>query len=276
MKNFLAPVFKNKAFQAVTKFYVDHETTILTGGTIGFGIATTAVVYKNSPIIHNIIDAAKEALAELDPDDENYEDDKKEIYRMALKDLVKPVTEIVIFQGAQIVTAMLTKKNSDKKDAKIAELAGAVSMAQQAVHYYQEFHKEAEEELGEKKLNKIHDEMSKKAEPIYCELNPSAGEQIFRDPYSGRAFVCTEDRIKLACERMSKEVRDYDEANLNGEYYQTLGLDDTALGEQWGYAAENESIEIYYHKSLVDISTPNGNRAGYDIYLIPEPVFLDK
>lgn len=284
MKNFLAPVMQNKVVNAITsnvgKFYIAHESAILTGGTIGFSIATTAVTYHNSDKIHYILREAAKMLNVCENDDQ-----KKQVYTSTLKQLAPLVTPILIFQASTIGCAVFAKKQSDKR---IAELAGALTVAQQAVSYYQTFQKEAEEALGEKKYEKLQNDIYKNQEvdgrrftAIASEGAP--GEVLIIDKYSGRPFWCTTDRIENAAREYSRRLTPsggYDQQSIN-DLYELIGNSDltpTDLGEKFGHIADYDfnSQEVSAHFVDTHYVFPNGTRIpAFEMYLYPEPAYID-
>lgn len=286
MKNFLAPVMKNKVVNAVTsnvsKFYIAHESAILTGGTIGFSIATTAVTYQNSDKIHYILREASKMLDVCENDDQ-----KKQVYTSTLKQLAPLVTPILIFQAATIGCAVFAKKQSDKR---IAELAGALTVAQQAVSYYQTFQKEAEEALGEKKYEKLQNDIYKNQEidgrrftNVASEGAP--GEVLMIDKYTGRPFWCTTQRVSLAVEEARRIITPDDNGNVRNslvtvdDIYGLIGnLDLTnetsELATRFGYpAGENDFSARFADTHYV---FPNGTIIpAFMFYLYPEPGCID-
>lgn len=273
-KNFLAPVLQNKVVTTVANFYSEHKTTILAGGTIGFSITTTAIVFRNSPMIHQIIWDTKDAI-----DAANSEEDKKSIYKSALKELAPLVAPIILFQTGTIVTTIISKKDSDRKDSKIAELTSAAAVATQVIEQYQTFQKEAEAQLGEKKLAKVREAISEKSgQEVVENIDLAPGEFIFRDHYCGHIFKGTKDTVRLACERLSNEgmLADYGAAVLNGEYYKTLGVpDDTELGDKWGYMFECGGQEVTPQFVLKEFLVNGSLVPGYEVYLSPSPEYID-
>ena len=283
MKNFLAPVMKNKVVSKVTsevsKFYVAHESTILTGGTIGFSLATTAVTYKNSAEINRILEETREALYSADSEDE-----KKLIYKTTLKELAPLVLPILAFQAATIGCALYSKRQSDKK---LAAAAGALSIAQEAIARYQQFQKDAEEALGEKKYAKLQNDIYKNQEvdgrrftDVASEGAP--GEVLIVDKYSGRPFWCTTGRIEMAAWEMKRRLSPdggYDQLSINDLYdlIDNKDLTPNDLGGKFGYVSGSDwENDISAHFADTHYVFPNGTRIpAFEMFLYPEPAFLD-
>lgn len=283
MKNFLAPVMKNKVVSKVTsevsKFYVAHESAILTGGTIGFSLATTAVTYKNSAEINRILEETREALYSADSEDE-----KKLIYKTTLKALAPLVLPILAFQAATIGCALYSKRQSDKK---LAAAAGALSIAQEAIARYQQFQKDAQEALGEKKYAKLQNDIYKNQEvdgrrftDVASEGAP--GEVLIIDKYSGRPFWCTTGRIEMAAWEMKRRLSPdggYDQLSINDLYdlIDNKDLTPNDLGGKFGYVSGSDwENDISAHFADTHYVFPNGTRIpAFEMFLYPEPAFLD-
>lgn len=274
MKNFLEPVLKNKVTSSISNYCTLHKSSLLATGTIGFSLSTTAVVYKNSPMIHDIIWDTRDAL-----DAANNDEEKKAIYKAAIKDLTPLVAPIIILQAGTIVTTIVTKKDSDKKDKLISELSSAAVASAQIISEYEQFKKEAEAQIGEKKMTKIEETVNaKKGEVVDIDLHTGPGEFIFRDVYCGHIFKGTKDTVKLACERMHNEMVDTMDSAvfLNGEYYQTLGVDDTTIcGEHWGYFVEFDNNCIRPEFIATEIEVNGIKVPGYNVHLYPEPDYIN-
>lgn len=262
--NLVKTITSNKMFGKVASFYLSNESVILTGGTIGFSLATTSVALRNAAKIQSIVTAAKNDLRD-------YPEDKKEIYGKTIKLLAPLISPIIIFQTATIITTVMQKKQSDKK---LAEAAGALSLAQNALTQYKEFTKAAEKELGKKKTEKLDREIneSKEYEPLKMvdTLSKKDGDILLIDPYSGRSFYGTEDRIKAAVSDLRLYLRDNEFASLNDPYYQDLGLEDTELGEDNGWQTDDFS-SISYQLCPTRILTNEGLKPGFAVEIYPKP-----
>lgn len=282
-KNFLAPVMKNKVVSKVTseisKFYVAHESAILTGGTIGFSLATTITMYKNADEIKKVLENAKETLYYADSEDE-----KKLIYKTTLKQLVPLVLPIMIFQGMTIGCALYSKRQSDKK---LAAAAGALSIAQEAIARYQQFQKDAQEALGEKKYAKLQNDIYKnqtvdgrRFTNIASEGAP--GEVLIIDKYSGRPFWSTTGQCEMAAWEIKRRLSPdggFDLQTIN-DLYDLIGnndLTENELGKRFGYVAGSDwENDISVHFADTHYVFPNGTMIpAFEMYLYPEPGCVD-
>lgn len=265
-----------KAAGEIGRFYINHQSTIITCGTIGFSMATTAVAMRNADRIKVVIADAKDALSNCDTKEE-----RKQVYVIFLKELTPLVLPIVIFQAATIGCAIFSKKQLDVKDQRIAELAGALSIAQTAVAQYQTFQKEAEEALGEDKYAKLQNDIYKKQD-VDCRRYTVApegdpGQTLYVDKYSGRPFWSYSAQMEYAAKEMGRRLSPnggYDYLSIN-DYYDIVDNPDLApneLGRFFGYAAGEEPS---VHFSDTHVIFPNGTRVqAAMVYLYPEPGML--
>lgn len=290
MKNFLAPVVQNKVVNSVVtnagKFYIAHESAILTGGTIGFSLATTAVTYRNSAKINELIINAREALYQC-----NTKKEKNDVYRMFLKELAPLVLPILIFQGATIACAVLSKKRSDKIEAKLAETAGALTIAQAAIAQYQSFTKEAETALGEKKYQKLQEDIYKGQDFdgrrfTHVAYEGAPGEILLIDKYSGKPFWCSTDRVSNAATELSRRLSPaggYDVQTVD-DWYSIIGnkdlipeKDEGVLATKFGYVADGYGTDDICARFVERRYVfPNGTFIpAFMVYLYPEPACID-
>ena len=282
MKNFLAPVMQNKVVGTMTseisKFYINHESAILTGGTIGFSMATTAITLKNSRDINYILDITRNSLEACQTKEE-----RNEVYAEALKKLAPLVLPIVVFQSATIGCALYSKRQADKK---LAAAAGALSIANEAIARYQAFQKQTEEALGEKKYEKLQNDIYSKQEvdgrrftAIASEGAP--GDVLIIDKYSGRPFWCNTERVVNAGRELSRMIspRGGNEMVTIDDFYGLIGNVDltsqeSVLATRFGYVAGIDDISVRFADTHYRF--PNGTVIpAFEMYLYPEPGCID-
>ena len=286
MKGQLAKITTNKVVSRVTgeigKFYLAHESTILTGGTIGFSMATTAVTYRNADRIKAILSDASYILQEA-KDNGNQEEVKK-VYADTLKRLAPLIAPIVIFQAATIATACVSKKRSDKK---LAEAAGALSIAQAAISQYQSWQKDTEEALGEKKYEKLQSDIYKNKEVdgrLFSDtpLEGAPGEVLIIDKYSGRPFWSHTSKVENAANELGRMLYagGADQVTIN-DFYDLIGnnnLTPNELGERFGYIADmgyDMAGDITARFADTHYVFPNGTKIpAFELYLWPEPDYV--
>ena len=286
MKNALATkVLRNKVVGEVSKFYLAHESTILTSGTIGFSMATTAVTYRNADKIKQILSDASYILAEA----KDHEDEErvKQIYAETLKKIVPLVTPIVIFQAATITCTILSKKRSDLLESKLAETAGALSIAQTAIAQYQSWNKDTQEVLGEKKYEKLQNDIYKNREVdgrLFSDtpLEGAPGEVLIIDKYSGRPFWCHTSKVENAASELGRMIYagGADQVTIN-DFYDLIAnnnLTPNELGERFGYIADmgyDMAGDISARFADTHYVFPNGTKIpAFELYLWPEPDYV--
>lgn len=268
----------SKGVCEIGKFYIANESLILTTGTIGFSFATTAVTYKNAVAINNVLTDAKYALMNC-----NTKEEKSEVYKLMLKELFHLAAPIIIFQGLTVACAVTSKKRYDKK---LAEAAGALSIAQAAIAQYQSFQKQAEKELGEEKYHEIQEEIYKNQEidgrrfsVVASEGAP--GEGLFIDKYSGKPFWSTREQIKMAAREMNRVISKDGEPVTIDDFYGLIGNKDltdqqceSLLAQRFGYLPGHDVITPHFADSHYVF--PNGSVVQCaEVYLYPEPEFID-
>lgn len=268
----------------LAKFYISNESLILTTGTIGFSLATTAVTLKNAEKISITLNSARDALAQC-----NTREEKSSVYRLFLKEMAPLILPIVIFQSATIGCAILNKKRSDKLEMKLAETAGALTIAQTAISQYQNFQKEASEVLGEEKYVELHDEIGAAKEYdgtrwANIAQQGAPGEQLFIDMYTGKPFWCTFDRIDNAAKELSRMIGPNGTADVAtvDDFHGLIGNKDltdhsSLLTERMGYTSRSDGrtgVTVHYTDSHYIF--PNGTRIQCsEVYLYPEPACID-
>lgn len=269
----------NKIIGEIGRFYINHESAILTTGTIGFSWAATCVAMKNATEVHYILADCRDALQNC-----NTKEERNQVYSITLKELFPLMFPILLLEGASTACAIFSKKQYDKK---LAEAAGALSIAQAALTQYQLFQKETEKALGEEKYLELQDDICKNIDVdgrrfTTLTTEGAPGEMLFIDKYSGRPFWCHESRIKFATERLSvalsQDNGSYDGVISINDWYdeiQNPDLTRTELGDRFGYLAKVEKNGISYRLSDTHFIFPNGTRVqAAEVYLYPEPDYI--
>ena len=277
--NVVGPVLKK-----VGKFYLEHQSLILTGGTIGFSLATTAVTFKNARYILNSLDAAKEALENAESKEE-----KEQIYKDVLKDLAPKVIPIIIFQTATIICSVQNKRLVDKKDKQLMEAASALALAQNAIAQYQAFNEKAEDQLGEKKTAKIRSEIAQERleqQPMNANNTvnvPMTNEDyIYHDVFANRYFHSQKSpsEIENFCTNLSKDLYDGncddDKATVNDIYnYISRDLSVTS-GNSFGWIASDicgRSVSDFIKVCITPAEMDDHKTLCYELDIMARPLF---
>ena len=272
----------NKVFGEIGKFYVNHQSVILTGGTIGFSMATTAVAMRNAVKINDILYTARDALSQCDTKEE-----KNAVYKLFMKELVPLVLPILILQAATIGCAVVSKKQLDIKDQKLAEAAGALSIYQSAVAQYQAFAKEAETALGEKKYDKLQSDISKdmvvdgrRFTSLASEGAP--GEILLIDYYTGKPFWGTRDKCNTAAHELTVKLKSGYEIATVEDWHEYINNPDLStefetLTSKFGYVEGGYGTDDICAKFTDShYRFPNGTVIpAFIVRLYPEPACVE-
>lgn len=280
MKNPLTVVTQNKVVKEVGRFYLDHQSLILTGGTIGFSLATTAVTIKNSRAIINTLDDAKAMLA-----DETDEARRKEIYGLTIKELAPKVLPIVVLQAATIACSLEAKRLTDSTAKKLSEATSALTLAQGAIAQYQAFNEKAEEELGEKKAAKLRKEIAAERieESPKTDANTFAnGSYLYHDVFGNRYIYSNKSPqdIEQYCFDLSKDLYDGncdgDEVCVN-EIYNYINKDlQIASANSFGWKAEDgrgRHASDLIRIAITPAEMSDHQTLCYDLDLMASPLF---
>lgn len=240
MKRLLSTIKPKQLLQkirgVISGYVLEHQGSVLTGGTIVCNILGISITYKNSPAIHGIISSTRQALR--DPD--LSEEDRKKIQKDALIELARLVSPIVLFFAGSTACAIINQK---KSEAKIATLTAALTMAQNTISEYDLFKEEVRNDVGEEKYREIQQEVADdvadravaKALPI---VNPK--EELFYFDYLGIFFSSTVDRVKAAMNNVNGILR------RNG-----------IAGESYGHATHRGNEIVTYADICCELGVPN-------------------
>lgn len=280
----LPAVFKSQAITKFTdpmcKFWVQHDADILTAVSISSGIATTGLMYKNSPEIHDIIAYYKEEIRRTKNPEK-----KKKLYLDAIRELNPLVTPLLILGTTSIVTSVASNRKQNKR---IATISAGAAMTANALKEYEFFKEEAKKALGEEKVKDVEKKAAEKAaKEIVVEnaevghaIKPLPGDKVYYDKWTGRQFSTNKKKIELAIRNLELQVRaladeDDDPVTLN-DWYRLIGLEETEAGKVmgWNVSDRNSHFEYYIYSNSED----NGD--DYDfvgvIDLWPHPILLER
>lgn len=288
MKNPLSIVTKNPIVMDGLKkagaFYLEHQSTFLAGGTIGFSLATTAVTMRKSRDIMNTLDDAKVMLAETEDKEK-----KKEIYEATIKEIAPKLLPILALQAATIACALRSKKITDEKDKRLLEAASALSLAQNAITQYQMFNDKAEEQLGEKKTKKIRQEIAQERieEQPMTEKNtfnaPMVNEDyLYHDIFGNRYIHSSKspsDIEKFAMD-MSKDLYDGncedDRLDVNELYNYICRNASIRSGSDFGWRAEDacgRQVSDIVKVVITPAEMGDHKTLCYDLDIMARPLF---
>lgn len=263
-----------KVAAPISSFAIKNERTLLMIGTIGTSIGTTALTFKNAQQIQEIIYDTKNLIATA-----RDEDDKKQIYGTALKELAPLVLPILLLQTSTIVLSVRSKVAADNQ---LADAASALAVANNTIASYRAFQKEASKELGEAKTDKIihniekddlekHPQTAENTTKTYIPANATAN-MIFKyyDTLGGRYFYSEKSPSTVTAEFMSLlvDLKQGKYSNYNDRGNAFLPLNDiyrlfgsaileTSIGDEYGIPDEevvNEDIDKNLARDYMRIS----------------------
>ncbi len=212
----------------------NNSTHILTALAVGGVVGTSVLAAKATPAAVREVEELREKVP--------YQLKKTEILRVTWKHYVPAaiagVSTIACIVGANTI--------SSKREA--ALVAGA-AFTERA---YKEFRESAKEELGEKKVNELHEKAYSKAvaeNPPAPELIPTDADKILcMDAWSQRYFQANRNMIDKAVNDVNFQVINNEYASVN-DFWRYLGLAPTTHGEEFGWSTTHK-MDIWYTSIL--------------------------
>lgn len=228
--------------KTVGKEAVKHSPGIMAGLAVA-GVATTAyLAFKSSPKAHEIVEAKKRDLEDIDETDKAT---RRQIRLEMTKELV-PVLAPVVISG--VVTMVLIFSSHSLNSRRQAVLSAAYSATQTA---YQEYKEKTKALVGPKKSTTIHDSI---VEDHVEKLGPpndktvivtGDGDYLCLDDYSGRYFKSTHEKIRQIVNEINYRLISEMYISLN-EFYEELGLPPIRLGDNIGWNVDSGLFDIRF------------------------------
>ena len=226
-----------------------HSPEILMGIGIAGMITTTVLAVKATPKALALIEEEKlRKYKETEDDTITKAEAVKVAWKPYIPATVTGVASIMCLIGSSSVSARRT-----------AALAAAYQISETALTEYRE---KVVETIGEKKEQLVRDKVAKER----IENNPVSKSEVIItndgitlcfDPVSGRYFKSNIERIKRIenelNKRMLHDITGY--VSLN-EFYDELGLEQTAIGDDLGWNVDN-LIDISFSSQIADNGEPS-------------------
>lgn len=262
----------------VTDAFEENQSSIFIGlGLAAFGTAVILACVE-SPKAKKVIDKTKEDLVDVNEmyedeemTEEDYKEAKKDIYIDCGKELLKRYGPVVLL-AASGTACILNAHSIDT--GKIAGLTTALQISESTKKLYKE---KVIEKIGEKKEREIVDEVhreqvkrTKKPEekkiPVLETTKPA---QLCFDPYTGRYFRCSVDRIKSAINSVNEYMLNnmVQTADLN-DFYDNVGLPNVK-GEVKGWNIDHGCISFVPSSAVTE-----DDDSCLVIDFSPEPAYL--
>lgn len=219
-----------------------HSPEILTAIGIAGMISSTVLAVKATPKALMLIEDARYEKGE----DLTAIEKTKACWKCYIPAAVSGVTSAACLIGANSVNA---KRN--------AALATAYKISETALTEYKE---KVVETIGEKKEKTVRDKVAKgkvdknpvsKNEIIITEK----GNTLCYDAISGRYFKSDIEKIKKAANELNRRMLSEMYISLN-EFYHSLGLHETSLGDNLGWNIDEGLIELDFSSQIADDGTP--------------------
>lgn len=240
----LANLIKKVQF-VVTK----HSPEILMGVGIAGMITTTVLAVKATPKALALIEEEK-LRRYKDVEDDSITN--LEVVKVAWK----PYIPAVVTCAASVACLVGSTSVSARRTA---ALAAAYQISETALTEYRE---KVIETIGEKKEQIVKDKVAKDR----IEKNPvtkseviitNDGVTLCFDPISGRYFKSNIDRIKRAENELNKQMlQDITGYVSLNDFYDELGLDRTAIGDDLGWNVE-KLIDMSFSSQIADSGEPS-------------------
>jgi hypothetical protein len=138
-----------------------------------------------------------------------------------------------------------------------AALATAYAFSESTLKDYQ---RKVVEEIGEKKEKKVRDAIAKDK----IDQNPVGnqsiiitgdGDSLCYDVMCKRYFYSSIDKLRKAENELNRRLRSDDYVSLN-EFYNEVGLDDTAIGYEFGWNIDRGYIELEFSSHIASNGKP--------------------
>jgi len=229
---------KSNVLKTVKPFVAKHEPELL-------------MVMGISGMIFSVawgIKATGKAIRKIDLRKQELNKDKLTT-REVIQTTWKLYLPVVISTAASIPCIVAGNRVSNKRNM---ALAAAYTMTETALQEYQDKTKEI---LGEKKYEKLQEQVSEeKVRNTYQEGMKNVtligdGESLFYEPLSGRYFKTNWNRISKAANELNADALGSMSGEITlSEWYDILGLPDTELSDERGWTIANGK------QGIIDIS----------------------
>lgn len=236
-----------------------HSPEILTGLGIAGMITGAIMAVKVTPKALDIMAEIKE---------QHQEDTDKKAYS---KDIVTKVAPVyipsVLVSGLSIACLVGASSVNFRRNT---ALATAYSLSETALREYQE---KVVETIGEKKEEAVRAAVAKDnidRNPVVNNeiIITGSGDTLCYDILCKRYFKSNIDKLRKIENDLNRRMRTENYISLN-EFYYEVGLDDVAIGYEFGWNIDKGYIELEFSSHLTDDGTPClvvgfANRPDYD------------
>ena len=231
-----------KVFNRVILATKKHQPEILTGIGIAGMITTTIMAVKATP-------KALDRIAEIK--ERHSEDTDKKAYAKDVVTKVAPVYIPATVVGGFAVSCLIGASSVNYR--RNAALATAYTLSESALKEYQE---KVVETIGEKKEEVVRSAIAKEKitqDPVANKeiIVTGGGDTLCYDVMCKRYFYSSIEKLKKIENDLNRRMRTEDYISLN-EFYYEVGLDDVAIGYEFGWNIDRGYIELEFSAQLTE------------------------
>jgi hypothetical protein len=219
-----------------------NSPSILTGFGVAGLIGTVALAIKATPKAMEILEREKD-FREIE------EGDTSPIDPLDAVELTWKCYIPTIAMGALTITCMIGSNHISLR--RNAALLSLYSIAESTLKEYQE---KVVEQIGEKKEEKLRSEIAQD----HLDKNPvdnktviitGKGDYLCYDAFSGRYFRSNIEALQRAEIAFNQRLMRSDWLCIN-EFYYEIGLESIELGDEMGFIAERNKLELKFDSKL--------------------------
>jgi Family of unknown function (DUF6353) len=229
-----------------------NSQTILTALAVAGVVSTVAMAIRATPVALDLIEKEKDFREDEFGIDHDTSIEPKDVVELTWKAYIPTA-----MMGATTITCIILANHISLR--RNAALASLLTLAEQAAREYQT---KVVEQIGEKKEEKIRDEIAQdrlKKHPIESAtvIVTGKGEHLFFDSFSGRYF-------KSDVETIRRLVNDFNQRLIKcapmflpiNDFYYELGLESIDMGDEMGWNAEDNMMEVATSSAKVHKGEP--------------------
>lgn len=228
---------------AIKTTAVKHFPEILTGIGLAGMITATVLAVRATPKAVKLLNEKKK---ELGADKLPVTETVKTTWKCYIPSAVTAILSSACIIGANSVHVK-----------RYAALGAAYALSESTLKEYRD---KVVETVGDKKEQKIHDEIAKDK----MTQNPVSNSEVFvtgkgetlcYDSISGRYFKSDMERLKKAANEMNRRMISEMNISLN-DFYAEIGLNEIIIGDNIGWDINKGLIELGFSSQLADDGTP--------------------
>lgn len=220
-----------------------HSPEILTGIGIGGMITSAVLAVRATPKALKLIEAKKK---------------EKKTTKLSTTETVKTTWKCYIPAALTgVVSASCIIGASSVNLKRNAALATAYRLSETALAEYKE---KVIETIGEKKEQAVRDEIARdkiEQHPVNNSevIITEKGDTLFYDILSGRYFKSDIEKIRAARNELNRQMLNDMYISVN-EFYDEIGLPQTAQGYEFGWNITKGYIDIYFSAQMTEDEKP--------------------